>query len=243
MMSGFFVTATDTEVGKTVVTGALAGVLRQRGHNIGVYKPLQSGHLSSHPEGDAARLKAAAGVMTSCEEICPYSVEEPLAPRLAMKRAGRQVLLSNITKHYEELSKQFDSLLIEGAGGLVVPYTEDALVVDFAKQLQLPLLIVARPTLGTVNHTVLTISYAKAHGLSVAGVIFSGCQQHEEERVLENKKMIEELSGVPVIGLLPALREGCTRNELLQAAEESIAISKLEEFLRHESRVGSPFSV
>ncbi|PGZ96469.1 dethiobiotin synthase [Bacillus pseudomycoides] len=242
-MSGFFITATDTEVGKTVVTGALAGVLRQLGHNIGVYKPLQSGHLSSHPEGDAARLKAAAGVMTSCEEICPYSVEEPLAPRLAMKRAGRQVLLSNITKHYEKLSKQFDSLLVEGAGGLVVPYTEDALVVDFAKQLQLPLLIVARPTLGTVNHTVLTISYAKAHGLVVAGIILSGCQEHEKERVIENKEMIEELSGVPVVGLLPSLREGFTRNELLQAAEESIDISRLEEFLRHESSVGSTFSV
>lgn len=243
MMSGFFVTATDTEVGKTVVTGALAGVLRERGYNIGVYKPLQSGHLSSHPEGDAARLKAAAGVTISCEEICPYSVEEPLAPRLAMKRAERQVLLSDITSHYGELSKQFDSLLVEGAGGLVVPYTDDALVVDFAKQLQLPLLIVARPTLGTVNHTILTVSYAKAHGLSIAGIILSGCREHEKERVLENKEMIEELSGVPVIGLLPALPENFTRNELLQAAEESIAISRLEEFLRNEFSVGSSFSV
>ncbi|MCM3735905.1 dethiobiotin synthase [Bacillus cytotoxicus] len=242
-MSGFFVTATDTEVGKTVVTGALAGVLRERGYNIGVYKPLQSGHLSSHPAGDAARLKEAAGVTISCEEICPYSVAEPLAPRLAMKRAGRQVLLSDITSHYEELSKQFDFLLVEGAGGLVVPYTDDALVVDFAEQLQLPLLIVARPTLGTVNHTILTVSYAKAHGLSVAGIILSGCREDEKERVLENKEMIEELSGVPVIGLLPALREDFTRNELLQAAEESIAISRLEEFLRNESSVGSAFSV
>lgn len=242
-MKGFFVTATDTEVGKTVVTGALAGVLRERGYHTGVYKPIQSGHLSFHPEGDAVRLKEAAGVPSSYEEICLYSFEEPLAPRLAMKRAGKDVFITDIIKHYEELSKQFDSLCVEGAGGLVVPYTNDALVADFAKQLQLPLLIVARPTLGTVNHTVLTISYAKAYGLSVAGVIFSGCQPAEKERVLENKEMIEELSGVPVIGLLPLLREGITRKELLQVAEEHIDISRLEEFLRHESNVESSFSI
>ncbi|MCZ2992352.1 dethiobiotin synthase, partial [Acinetobacter baumannii] len=85
-MSGFFITATDTEVGKTVVAGALAGVFRELGYNIGVYKPLQSGHVASNPEGDAARLKALSGVPTPENEICPYSIEEPLAPRLAMKR-------------------------------------------------------------------------------------------------------------------------------------------------------------
>ncbi|MDM5156311.1 dethiobiotin synthase [Bacillus sp. DX1.1] len=242
-MSGFFITATDTEVGKTVVTGALVGMLRNRGYNIGVYKPLQSGHVASNPEGDAFRLKAASGVTTAEERICPYSIEEPLAPRLAMKRAGRVVQLKQIITHYHELLKEFDGLFVEGAGGLAVPYTEDALVVDFAKQLQLPLIIVARPTLGTVNHTVLTISYAKAHGLSVAGVILSGCKEHEKERVLENKEMIEELSGIPVLGLLPALREGFTRDELLYAAEESIVISKLEELLRNESSVENTFSI
>ncbi|MDG0959713.1 dethiobiotin synthase, partial [Bacillus paranthracis] len=165
-MSGFFITATDTEVGKTVVAGALAGVFRELGYNIGVYKPLQSGHVASNPEGDAARLKALAGVPTKEDEICPYSIEEPLAPRLAMKRAGRTVTLKDIIHHYNERLKDFNSLLVEGAGGLAVPYTEDALVIDFAKELQLPLIVVARPTLGTVNHTVLTIAYAKAYGLT-----------------------------------------------------------------------------
>lgn len=232
-MSGFFITATDTEVGKTVVTGAIAGVLRNLGHHIGVYKPLQSGHSASHPEGDAARLKMASGVETAVDKICPYSVEEPLAPRLAMRRAGRTVTLADITSYYNELMAEFDSLLVEGAGGLAVPYTEDALVVDFAKQLKLPLIIVARPTLGTVNHTVLTISYAKAKGLQVAGVILSGCKEDEKERVQENKKMIEELSDVPVFGLFPKLREEYTRDELIKATEESIQISYLEEYMKN----------
>lgn len=75
----FFITATDTEVGKTVVAGALAGVFRELGYNVGVYKPLQSGHVASNPEGDAARLKVLSGVSTKEDEICPYSIEEPLA--------------------------------------------------------------------------------------------------------------------------------------------------------------------
>ncbi|KEK26057.1 dethiobiotin synthase [Bacillus gaemokensis] len=236
-MGGFFITATDTEVGKTVVTGALAGVLRNRGYNIGVYKPLQSGHIASNPEGDAARLKVASGVETEVGRICPYSIEEPLAPRLAMKRAGRTVTLAQITSYYNELMEEFNELFVEGAGGLAVPYTKDALVVDFAKKLQLPVIIVARPLLGTVNHTVLTISYAKVHGLTVAGVILSGCKDCEKERVQENKEMIEELSGVPVLGLLPSLRENFTRKELLRAAEEHIMISKLEEFIQNGSSV------
>ncbi|HDR7632714.1 MULTISPECIES: dethiobiotin synthase [Bacillus] len=242
-MSGFFITATDTEVGKTVVTGALAGIFRERGHNVGVYKPLQSGHVASNPEGDAARLKALSGVPTEEDEICPYSIEEPLAPRLAMKRAGRTVTLKEITAHYNELLKEFNSLFVEGAGGLAVPYTEDALVIDFAKELQLPLIVVARPTLGTVNHTILTISYAKAHGLKVAGVILSGCKGYEKERVQENKIMIEELSGVPVLGLLPFLEGEFTKEELLGAAKEHIMISKLEELIQNESNVAHASSI
>ncbi len=96
----FFITATDTEVGKTVVAGALAGVFRELGYNIGVYKPLQSGHVASNPEGDAARLKALSGVPTKEDEICPYSIEEPLAPRLAMKKSRKD---SNVKRHYSSL--------------------------------------------------------------------------------------------------------------------------------------------
>ncbi|CAM3832061.1 dethiobiotin synthase [Bacillus luti] len=242
-MSGFFITATDTEVGKTIVAGALAGVFRELGYNIGVYKPLQSGHAASNPEGDAARLKILSGVLTREEEICPYSIEEPLAPRLAMKRAGRTVMLKEITDHYNELLKEFNSLFVEGAGGLAVPFTEDALVIDFAKKLKLPLIIVARPTLGTVNHTVLTISYAKAHGLTVAGVILSGCKEYEKERAQENRIMIEELSGVPVLGLLPFLEGEFTREELLESAKEHIMISKLEELIQNESNVARASSI
>jgi dethiobiotin synthetase len=230
-MKGFFVTATDTEVGKTVVAGALAGILRKRGYNLGVCKPIQSGHLAIDPDGDAARLKYLSGVDTRSDQICPFSVEEPLAPRLAMKRAGMKVFLKDVIQCCENVYEYFESVIVEGAGGLIVPYTEDALVADFVQALDLPLLIVARPTLGTVNHTVLTIECAKARGLQVAGVILSGCRKEELERVQENRNMIEELSGVPVIGMFPWLGETFTREDALEAAEHFVNISVLEEWL------------
>ena len=87
-------------MGKTVVAGALAGVFRELGYNVGVYKPLQSGHVASNPEGDAARLKVLSGVSTKEDEICPYSIEEPLAPRLCHEKSWKD---SHVKRHYSPL--------------------------------------------------------------------------------------------------------------------------------------------
>ncbi|MDG4655661.1 dethiobiotin synthase [Ectobacillus antri] len=225
-MSGLFVTATDTEVGKTVVAGALAGVLRKKGKNIGVSKPLQSGHLASDPEGDAKRLQWLSGVTTEVEEICPFSFTTPVAPRLAMKYEGKEISLKQVQAAYEHIRASFEGAIVEGAGGLLVPYTKDALVVDFAKALALPVLIVARPTLGTVNHTALTIQCATAHGLRVAGVILSGHHKEERNSAEENRSMIEELSGVPVLGMLPWLSSP-EREVILQEFEDAVNIDQL----------------
>jgi dethiobiotin synthetase len=221
-MQGFFVTATDTEVGKTIIAGGLAGVLRKKGLNVGVYKPVQSGHLAHHPDGDAARLKALAGVDDPLEEICPFSAEEPLAPLLALRRAGQHVTLQDVQQGYERLVDKYESLIIEGAGGLAVPYLEDGMVVDAALMFGLPLLIVTRPNLGTVNHTLLTIEYAKQRGLAVAGVIVSGYPMDAGVVEQNNPAMIAAYSGVPVIGVVPWVEEWQQREKILPTLEEHI---------------------
>ena len=105
----------------------------------------------------------------------------------------------------------------------------------------MPLIVVARPTLGTVNHTVLTIAYAKAHGLTVAGVILSGCKECEMERVQENKEMIEELSGVPVLGLLPFFAGEFTKRRSIRICKRTYYDFKIREFIQNESNVaGAP---
>lgn len=230
---GFFITATDTDVGKTLVTGGIVGALRRRGCDMGVYKPLQSGHLASQPEGDAARLKRISGVADSEEEICPYSFKEAVAPRLAMQRAGETVRLDDVLRGYEKLRQKHAFLAVEGAGGLAVPYTADALVADVVAALGLPLLVVARPVLGTVNHTLLTIAYARTRGLFVAGVILSGCGRHPHVDVAEahNAAMIEELGRVPILGCIPWLGEHPDEKQAVQAVERHVNLTALYQWM------------
>lgn len=227
-MNGFFITATDTDVGKTIVAGGMAGVLRAKGYDVGVYKPVQSGHLANHGDGDAARLQALSRVEDSLEEICPYAAIEPLAPALALKRSRQRITLQDLRRHYEQLAKKHDVMLIEGAGGLAVPYVEDGLVVDAAVMFNLPVIIVARPNLGTVNHTLLTISYAKQYDLQIAGVILSGYGR-ESAGIAEknNPSMIEQYSGVPVLGVIPHIENPRSREQVLSVMEQSIEWSKL----------------
>ncbi|MBM7702770.1 dethiobiotin synthase [Metabacillus iocasae] len=235
-MSGLFITATDTEVGKTVITGGLAGVLRQRGYHLGVFKPIQSGHKAKDERGDAARLKAMSSVDDDVEAICPYSLEEPLAPQLALKRANKQVTVDDLVKHYDAFLTKYDLLLVEGAGGLAVPYTTDDLLIETIKAFNLPLLIVARGTLGTVNHTLLTIEHARQHGIEVAGVILCHYDESQVERVLENKEMIEQYGDVKVVGMLPSLGDVITKVQLLEAINHYIDVDAIGSFIK--SKVG-----
>ncbi|MFC4767657.1 dethiobiotin synthase [Effusibacillus consociatus] len=227
-MNGLFVTATDTGVGKTVVAGGLAGVLRERGVDAGVYKPLQSGHLTADPEGDAARLKALAGVEDPLDAICPYSFLEPLAPLVAMRRAGVSVTLENIEAGYRTIANHHPFVIVEGAGGLAVPYTENTLVADVAARLGLPLLIVARPSLGTVNHTVLTVEFARQRGIEVIGVVISGLGSSPIGVAEQtNPGLIEQWAKVPVLGTVPWLGERFGVSEVRQTIAESVDIDTI----------------
>ncbi|GMA65614.1 dethiobiotin synthase (plasmid) [Alicyclobacillus fastidiosus] len=232
-MSGLFITATDTEVGKTLVAGGIAAVLRARGIDIGMFKPIQSGNLAIDPEGDAARLKSLSRVDDELEAICPFSYEEPLAPRLAMERAGQKVTLHDIVSHYDTLRKRHRHWIVEGAGGLVVPYTSDAMVVDCAKVMNLPVIVVTGPDLGTVNHTALTVAYAQSQGLQVSGIIVNGYGRRQPVGVAEqhNPEMIREVTGIDVLGVVPWLGSNPTASAITQAVSDSVALDKIEQLL------------
>lgn len=232
-MSGLFITATDTEIGKTVVAGGICGALRKKGMDIGVFKPMQSGHQSNHPDGDAARLKRLSRLEDNTETICPFSYEEPLAPRLAMERANQKVTLNDVLQRYTELQKRYSHMIVEGAGGLVVPYTADGLVVDMAARLNLPVVIVARPNLGTVNHTALSVTYARLRGLQVAGVIINGYGRTQPVGVAEqhNPAMITEICGVDILGILPWLGPNPTESSILDAIVKHVDLKKIEQII------------
>lgn len=148
---GFFITGTDTEVGKTIVTAALGLCLKQEGYDIGVMKPIQcSGD-------DAEFLKNTLDVSDPLEEINPYYTDEPLSPHIAFERANKEIHREEIIERYEQLKGNHDITLVEGAGGLLVPIQKDYCMIDLIEDLDLEVVIVSRLGLGTINHTLLTI--------------------------------------------------------------------------------------
>ena len=236
-MRGFFVTGTTTDIGKTVVTGALAAAFAARGERVGVMKPAASG-AEPNPDGqllagDASFLMQAAGIGEEWRSsVSPYVFRAALAPGISATEEGKKIELEVIDAAFKRLQTNFSPVLVEGAGGLIVPLTPNMLVVDLAVRLKLPLLVVADAKLGTINHTVLTVDYAKRRGLDVAGVILNGWNE-EGAGVLEytNVKFIEQLTGCGVIGKLPRLPQEVVDHpddgRLAEAAERHISIQYL----------------
>jgi len=164
-VAGVFVTGTDTGVGKTVVATALVTALRERGVDVGVMKPCETG---VGPDGplDALALAAAAGEPDPIDAVCPWPLPVPAAPSVAAALAGRPLDLDAIGRAYRALAGRHAFTVVEGAGGLLVPIHEEASMADLAAGLDLPLLVVVRTALGTINHTLLTLAEGGGHVVS-----------------------------------------------------------------------------
>lgn len=203
MSYGLFITGTDTGVGKTIVTAALARALRLRGVHVGVMKPVTAGCQERNGEllsEDAELLAWAAGVECD-DDVAPYRLKEPLAPVEAAKRDGVKIDFSRIADSYQRLAARHQVVLVEGAGGLMVPLNGGLLVADLVTHLKLPLLVVARPDLGTINHTVLTCFAAGQIGLEVKGVIVNRFPAAPGLAEQGAPHQIGSLCGAPILGI------------------------------------------
>lgn len=230
-MSGLFITGTDTDVGKTFVGACLAAALRRRGRDVGVMKPAQSGYAPGDPASDAVRLARWAGVDDPPDLVCPFAYEEPLAPEVAAARAGRPVDPARVRAALAELARRHRHLLVEGAGGLLVPLAPGWTVADLAVEAGFPLLVVARPGLGTVNHTLLTVFYARSRGLEVAGVVLNGYAEPLGVSEQVNPSLIKRYGDVPVIGRLPRLPALPEPEEAAEWAERCLDLAAVEAWL------------
>lgn len=206
-MNGFFVTGTDTGVGKTIIACGLAAVLKEEWIDVGVFKPFLSGISRNHPESDTSLLKQMSQTFLSHQEITPFDFMEPLAPYMAGKLEGKGVGIEEVLHHWEKIRGRHQYFVVEGAGGISVPLGENFLVSDLIKALQLPIVIVARPNLGTINHTFLTVQYANSIGIRIAGIVINGISDHPDLAEITNPKLIEALCGVPILGITPILKE------------------------------------
>ena len=205
-MGGFFITGTDTGAGKTVVTASLALALRRRGLRVGVMKPVETGCLREDDRlvpQDALFLLEASGCQAPLELVNPYALAEPLAPALAAEREGIRIELARLEACYRELARRYDMVLVEGAGGLLVPLTEQHTMLDLANGLGLPLVVVARNILGVINHTALTVAVARQHGAGVLGVVLNHPDPDSDLATQTNAAALRRWAGAPLLGEMP----------------------------------------
>jgi dethiobiotin synthetase len=212
-----FVTGTDTGVGKTYVTAALLAELRRRGVRATAFKPIACGAGGRH---DAEIYAALMNYEQPLDVINPIYLRHPLAPSVAAKLEHKRIDLRRIRRIYQQLADEYSIVLVEGAGGLMVPIRENCFVADLAKALDLPLLVVARLGLGTINHSLLTVRAARAMGLKVNGIVLNDTVRRKRGLAeMTNIKTVPELCRVPLLGVMPhgesgaraAARQICNR--------------------------------
>lgn len=205
---GLFITGTDTDVGKTYVTALIAARLHAEGVKVGTYKPACSGSIlneDGRPEWeDIEALRQATGDRFDRQRISPQRFSAPLAPPVAAGVEGRIVdagLLRTGAYWWED---QCEFLLIEGVGGWLCPLTDSETVADLAVDLRVPLLIVARASLGTINHTLLTVEAVRHRNVPIAGIVLSETvAPGKSAETLANIVEIEKRCDVPVLGIVP----------------------------------------
>lgn len=201
---GIFITGTDTGVGKTLIAAAIARFLRSRDLNVGVMKPVETAVVEPARLGpDAALLQWAAECEDDPALISPYRLRAPLAPAQAADVEGVRIDLSRIDEAVLALTQSHEFLIVEGAGGLMAPVAGGFLIADLARRLGLPLLVVGRPGLGTINHTLLTIHAARTLEIPLAGFIINGMPAQPDAAEEAAPHALASLASADLLGVLP----------------------------------------
>ncbi len=205
-MKGFFVTGTDTNIGKTITSAVIIVGLQQRGYKVGYFKPLQSGAVVCDDvlvSPDVEMVRQLTGLSPEFS-VSSYCFTASLAPYEAARCENKIINENKIMQQYQQLVATCDVVIVEGAGGIKVPYYHDVWVDDFIVKLGLPAIIVGRPGLGTINHTLLTIDALLQRNVVIAGFLF--CDTHLSVDVsdsLRNHEIISEKSAVAFLGEIP----------------------------------------
>lgn len=206
MANTLFVTGTDTDVGKTYISGLLLKALQERGEKAAYYKAAMSGNERKKDgtilPGDALHVQRVSGLSQPINTMCPYLYEHAYSPHLAARLEGNPVKLERVLDGFDQLCHQYDYVVTEGSGGILCPlrFDEEGLLSlsDFVLARQLPCLLVAHAGLGTLNHVGLTAAYLHAQGIPLRGILLNHFQPgnllHED-----NRAMCSVLTGVPVV--------------------------------------------
>ncbi|HLD83034.1 MAG TPA: dethiobiotin synthase [Candidatus Omnitrophota bacterium] len=205
-MNALFITGTDTGVGKTVVTGILARLLQDKGYKVITQKWIQTGcrgFSSDIREHLKIMSKSESEIRDYLDLVFPYTFKLAASPHLASKLEKKRIKAQKIIRSFKALAKRFDFVIVEGIGGALVPYDEKHLVIDIAKKLKLPVLVVAQNKLGAINHTLLTIEALKKRRMKILGILFNDAKGTSSMVLKDNPKIIKSLTKEKILGVLP----------------------------------------
>lgn len=204
-MSGIFISGTDTEVGKTTCSVALLRQLRQQGYKVAAMKPIASGcepTESGLRNADALALMQQASVQLPYELVNPYSFEEPIAPHIAAKNSGCEIRIDTIVDHYQQIASQVDVVIVEGVGGWMVPLGNEVSMVDLARALALPTVLVCGIRLGCLNHSLLSARSIEADGIQLCGWIANRLAT-DTAYAADNISYLQTALKAPYLGTIP----------------------------------------
>ncbi len=207
MPKAIFITATGTDIGKTYISALIVRKLRQCGYNCGYFKPALSGAEIIDDKiipGDCAYVLKQAGINTDPADYVSYIFKPAVSPHLAAEIENNPIKLEKIKKDFERIKKEFDYIVVEGAGGIACPFNlrqEKLMLTDIIKALGLDIIIVASASLGTINSTILTVEYAKQHGINIKGIILNNYDEIDLMQK-DNKIQIEKLTGAKIVSAI-----------------------------------------
>lgn len=232
-MAGIFITGTSTNVGKTIITTCLTYAFRKRNIDAVPYKPVQCGAITGGAEWLAPDVELYRKVYEpqADEQLNSFLYEPRFSPHFAAQLAGNPIDPEVIKRNYQVLQERHELVLVEGAGGLAVPLIDERYgTPELIKDLNIPIVIVTQAGVGTLNATTLTAHYAQSKGLDIKGIIINGYPVNPSEGVKDNLKMIEQTTGIPVIGIVPHIDNAEARigeEEVLEELIKGIDLNKL----------------
>ncbi len=204
MLKSFFITGTDTDVGKTYVTAGLGITLREMGIDVGVMKPFAAGtaQKKGFKSEDVEILSAAAQVNDPENLVNPQFFPIPASPYTAWKNLKIKPKISQILNGFKKLSKLHEMILVEGMGGIMTPVLKDYFIANLIKDMGIPAVIVARSKVGTINHTIMTVRMCEKYKIPIKGIIINDFDS-DGYKVDELTRDLKNLLGVPVLGSVP----------------------------------------
>ena len=228
-MKSYFITGTDTGVGKTHVTATLAACIKKLGINVGVMKPVATGipQKSGFKSSDVSLLCHASGVDDSEDTVNPIFMPIPSSPYDASKMLNIEFKPEIIFEKFEKLKQKYEMLLVEGIGGIMTPLSKDFFVADMIKKMQLETIIVTRSTLGTLNHTMMTVNTCRDYEIPVKGIIINNYDERGSPAEKNSPLTIHEITKIPILGTIPFVRDCQNVEMMIPFVEKNVDLKSL----------------